>query len=209
MFTALVIAGIVFIVGGAVVAERFMRTARAPEPVPEVPTVAIAAAGEGVVQIAGTVELLGKEWDSPVSKTPCVYYEHVVERERERSVVVGTVTEREVIHHARSGVPFLLRDASGHAVIEPDGASSQLPVHHQKAEGGRPKGLSALDPTAETRPLLHHTEYVVRPGDQLIVAGTAVREPDPDAPADPRRTRMRLRHTDESPLELIHREQPA
>lgn len=201
MLYVLIGAGLV-VVGGVIAGAYLLqpgRWRRGDSP-PELPLTAIADAGEGYVRIAGTVEARTPLAAAPLVSTPCVYYEHLVARERDGLLEPS----HELVHAARHGVEFVLRDDSGRALVDPTDALSRLPVHHERTEGGAPRGLAALDPIAVAKPKLRHLVHVIRPGDRVIVEGVAARVADPEAvdAAAPTPTVLWLRHQEGAPLRL-------
>ncbi|HVV81754.1 MAG TPA: GIDE domain-containing protein [Kofleriaceae bacterium] len=204
MFFVLVVAGVVLIGGGIAVIERMTRA-------PDVsrllgaPLVPIAEAADATdVRIEGTVEVLDDSLRAPASNDRCVYYEHEVRRQARRGLEV------ERVHHAVRHVPFVVRDASGYAIVDAEGATALLSLEHRGETSGRRDLLDGLEPTAPRRRSMHDHEVLIRPGDRLIVIGRGVREPDPDPSRasgnyrDGAATRLRLSHSPQFPLHLIH-----
>jgi hypothetical protein len=119
---------------------------------------------------------------APLSGRPCFYY--VIEAEmRERGSWV-------LIARERQGVPFVIQDASGRAVIEPAEARIDIeydltdiiwanphPREHQFIVRVKPD-VAPLLYTKQVR----FREAIIGPDELVSVLGAGVREPDPLAP---------------------------
>ena len=195
----LVVAGVVAIGGGI---AALARTLRMPDlsPLRDARRCAIADAPDATnVRIEGTVEALGETLPAPLSRERCVYYEHLVS-----TLGAGQGAE---VHRAAHHVPFIVRDASGYAIVDAAGATVQVTRHERREDGGRPIA-DTLDPVSG-RGRLRHFEALIRPGDRVAVIGRGVREPDPDARhtqasyRDGPATRLRLNHSPQFPLHVI------
>jgi hypothetical protein len=201
----LLAAGVALVGGAAVALERLIRRSAHMRRVRAAPPTAIAAVPDATdVRIEGTVEALAGTKVAPISGDRCVYYRHVA---REGSLGgVPSLTGR-VMHTAVAGQPFVVRDPTGYAIVDPAGATALLPVH-QPADVPRTV-LDRVDPTSSNRTGLKHTEHLIRPGDRLVVIGRAVREPDPDPTKaagtyrDGPATRLRFTHSPQFPLHLL------
>src|SRR5689334_2605820 len=88
------------------------------------------------VRIEGTVEAIGARLRGVTSIEGCVYYEHSVWKSGG-----GPGVE---VHRSARHVPFLVRDASGDALIDAEGATVQV-TRRERAEDGRDL-LEGLDP---------------------------------------------------------------
>jgi hypothetical protein len=148
------------------------------------PRAAIGDAPDGTaVRLVGEVVALdGAIREAPVSGTPCVYFEAVLEQ-------AGADAWR-LVARETGGVPFVLRDATGDALIDPAHARVSLgpvnaagagtfddPSDRERAflaRHGQPARLLLADRSFRCR------EGVVEVGTQVAVVGVAVREPDPD-----------------------------
>jgi hypothetical protein len=187
------------VIGGVVALERVLRG-------PDVsrrrnaPRTALADAGDAMdVRLEGTVEVLdGRLREGPVSGLRCVYYEHTVRGDHQQS-----------FHRSADGVPFILRDPTGYAIIDPEGATALLVVRDRGLACGSRELLDALDPMMSRRERLVGEEALICPGDRLAVIGRGVRVPDPDpsrAVASYRygaATRLRVTHSAQFPLHLL------
>ena len=164
----------------------------------------IASIRDGVpCTVAGTVvrlpdtELLV----SPISGQSCVYYRALVTRGTQPPILVMSEERR---------TAFGLVDDTGRAVIDPAGATLELDERRTGVGLTPPRqlieDLRARHPR-EWSDRLRFSERVIGPGDQLIVSGQSLREPDPDptrAAADYREgaTRLRIGGSRRTPLVL-------
>lgn len=179
------------------VLRRALRRAL-PWPIAELP--------EGVIgRVTGHARILDGTLVAPLSGRRCVAYEIVLAENTHNS-------HREIAREAR-GVPFLLEDDSGRAVIDPADAAYALDLDRRATGGGedttRPE-LAAmferlgLPATLGTRRKIALREGVIEAGERVSVLGVAAREPDPTAaPAgyrDAAPTRLRLAGSRRDPL---------
>jgi hypothetical protein len=138
---------------------------------------------------------------SPITGQSCVYYRALVTRGTEPPILVMSEERR---------AAFGLVDDSGRAVIDPAGAILELDERRTGvALTPRPELVEDLRAhhAREWSGRLRFSERVIGPGDQLIIAGHALREPDPDprqADAGYRggATRLRLGGSRHAPLVL-------
>jgi E3 Ubiquitin ligase len=200
----------VALLGGAVVAmERLTRQPEGVKRIQGAPLTPVAEVTDATdVRIEGTVEVLAGTKPAPVSGVACVFYEHVARAGGGQVGGLPSIATR-VLHRAESGVPFVVRDATGYAIIDPDGATALLQVHHRAKPGESRSVVDLIDPTSSSRTGLTHIECVIRPGDRLVVIGRAVREPDPDPTTaggtyrDGPATRLRFMSSPQFPLHLL------
>lgn len=81
----------------------------------DVPTARVRSAPQGYVELIGQAFALGGEpVIAPFSKTPCCWYSYRVERRTRRG--------SHPVERGTSDAIFLLRDASGECVVDPEGA---------------------------------------------------------------------------------------
>jgi hypothetical protein len=119
---------------------------------------------------------------APLTNRPCFYY--VVEAEmRERSTWV-------LIARERQGVPFVIQDATGRAVVEP--AEARIDIEYDMTDiiwaNPHPREHQfILRVKPDVAPLLYikqvrFREAVIGPDELVSIMGAGVREPDPLAP---------------------------
>ena len=218
----LILGGVAFLGGAVVVIDRFTRRdpndsrLRAPRVrrlsrSQDAPRVDIDAAGDDRVRIEGVVEALQGTRTGPMSEVACVWYEHVVESNDTPLSALGLpALGWRPIHRAIHAAPFVVRDASGYAIVDPEGAAVLVAVH--RSEPYQPTGasqLSGFGPLTSSRQRWRQRERIIRPGDRIAVVGRAVREPDPDATRatgtyrDGGASRLRFTHSPQSPLHLL------
>ena len=209
MLYILFIAGVALIGGMVGAIDRFKRRPPARKRLRDAPLTTIAQVAEATdVRIEGIVEVVDGTKEAPVSGLRCVYYEHVAREGGGRDGGLPWMPAR-VMHQAANGLPFVVRDATGYAIVDPTGATALLQVHQHAERGTRPSALEWADPTSSHRTGLKHLEYVIRPGDRLVVIGRAVREPDPDPATaaggyrDGPAMRLRFTHSPQFPLQLV------
>jgi hypothetical protein len=135
-------------------------------------------------RVCGTARPLGAALEAPLSHRPCVCY--VVE------VTQATRNSTRLLFTETKGVPFVIEDKSGRAIIDPTGAQFALGF-----DGSGDTDM--FDPaTPDEEALLarhgHRSESfmgiknlafhesVIEVGERVAVVGSGVREPDPDAP---------------------------
>lgn len=109
-------AGVVLALAAFVFTFRWLVRARLIE---DVPTSRIRSAAQGYIELEGVGELMqGEPILSPLTQTPCTWYRCKVE-ERTGS---GNKRRWHTVRHEVSDGLFLLRDATGLCVIDPEGA---------------------------------------------------------------------------------------
>jgi hypothetical protein len=136
--------------------------------------------GEALCQpceVAGAVES-DAPLAGPVSGTPCVAYIHTVTREYEEDVTstdsagkakTETVRRSETIETNERRARFYVRDATGRALVDPEGAELDLAESGSRYDPAQPK------PGERTRTLgYRHSERSLAAGAQIYVLGCAV-----------------------------------
>lgn len=163
--------------------------------------------GKVVGRARGLVETL----EAPLTGRRCVYFSVTVEEHRSNG---KTHQWRTVIREAR-GVPFMLEDNSGRALI--DATAARIAVDFDdKSQSG-----TFDDPTPAEKAFLErhgqkgqgwlfnrklrYREAVIAEGETIAVLGAGTREPDPDAPPTEAYrgdapTRLRLTSSRKHPL---------
>ncbi len=173
------------------------------------PITTIADAPEGKpIRIVGAVVATGELLTAPISGRRCVAFHALVE--------AHTGEAREpwaVVAEERQSMDFVVSDGTGRAVV--DVATTELELEANPRTGE----ANATTPTVyellnrhradrRARPFakrFRYQEHAFEVGARLAVMGVAVREPDPDAPADVTgyrddpRTRLHLGGTPRQP----------
>jgi hypothetical protein len=182
--------------------NRLKRTLRAVRvwPIGELP--------EGTLgRVIGDAQPIDRVLQSPLTGRRCLYY--VARVEGNRSGNWHTRFEE------KDGVPFLLTDDSGRAIIDPSCADAALTFDHDSRSdtvgdptpteaaflakhGGKAKGWIFNEK-------LRYVEAVIEPGKRIAVLGSGVRDPDPQGtPAEGYRsaapTLLRLTSSPRHPL---------
>lgn len=93
----------------------FLKRARLIE---DTPTSRIRSAAQGYVELVGAVSIQTGQLISPLSATPCVWFEYKVQRYNSRS----KDSRWDTINQGSSGLPFQINDKTGVCTINPDGA---------------------------------------------------------------------------------------
>lgn len=161
-------------------------------------------------RVIGEAQPVDRVLQSPLTGRPCVYYVARVEECSSQGNWIPKFEEAD-------GVPFLLTDPSGHAIVDPSSATIALTFDSDSRSG------TFDDPTpAEAAFLakvggegkgwllnkkLRYTEAVIEPGERIAVLGSGIREPDPHGKraegyrsAAP--TRLRLTSSPRHPLAI-------
>ncbi|MEJ7603243.1 MAG: GIDE domain-containing protein [Kofleriaceae bacterium] len=164
-------------------------------------------------RVAGVVRPLdGRVLEAPLSGRSCVY--HAIEIHDRRAS-----SERLIATEQRS-IPFLLEDATGRAVVDPEHARFLCAFDH----GSQSKAAFDADPRQRAllgrfelvhrdwwnTTQLRYRESVIAVDEPITVVGMGVREPDPDGPPSIERgyreagpTRMYFTGTAKHPLLLL------
>jgi len=138
-------------------------------------------------RIVGGVKPFERTLTSPLSGRPCVLYTVLVQRR----VQSGKNSRWKTVIDDQQGVPFIVDDDSGRAIVDPTNARISLETDTRTRSG------TFDDPTpAEQAYLASHgvsgqgwvfnntmryIEAVVEEHEVIAVLGAGVREPDPDA----------------------------
>src|SRR5690349_18458592 len=112
------------ILGGIGSIVHFTREPPGVKRILAAPKLAIGSAGDAMdVRIEGKVELLdGESIEAPISGERAVYVEVTVRE--------GDLTTP-IIRRTSAGVPFVVRDGSGVAVVDPRGAHPELEIDRE------------------------------------------------------------------------------
>lgn len=198
--------GVMAAIGGAVhyfsEESRIKRTLRAarPWPIAELPE-------DTLGRVIGRAAQLDGVLTAPITGRTCVFY--VVEVLEKRGKSHATLIREE------TGVPFVLTDDSGRAIVDPTGAKLALTTDASTTSGS----LDDATPVEEAflarhgkssrgwvfNKVLTYREAIVEVGERVAILGAGVREPDPDAgPGEGYRggppTRLRLTSSSRYPL---------
>lgn len=127
----------------------------------DVPTARVRSAHQGYVELIGTAHNLGGEpIVAPLSQTPCCWYSYRVERRQGSSW-----------HRVQSGTSdgiFLLRDATGDCVIDPEGA--EVTSRHRRSWSGDGSSWGGHPVHARLPSLGRTADMVVKVGGGLLEA---------------------------------------
>lgn len=160
-------------------------------------------------RVIGEAQPIDRVLQSPLTGRPCVYYV--------ASVQEYSQGEWNTQFQERDGVPFLLTDRTGRAIVDPSCAEIALNFDRESRSG------TFDDPTPTQAAFLakhggeskgwffnkklRYIEAVIEPSERVAVLGSGIREPDPQGrPAEGYRstapTRLRLTSTPHHPLAI-------
>ena len=139
-----------------------------------------------VARITGTVRPMGKRLlEAPLSGRLCVYYSITVVAAREH------LGQRTTIGSEQDAMTFVIEDASGRAVVDPEHAQISVAfdfVSESKAAfDADPQQRATLERMGLVKrdwfntDLLQYREAILEVDEVIAVYGAGVREPDPDA----------------------------
>ncbi|MEO7729522.1 MAG: hypothetical protein ABIY55_01010 [Kofleriaceae bacterium] len=204
------IAAVLVAVGGYSVVSQDRRAAeRVKRALSQAKRYAISDLPEDVPgRVVGTVRPLRETLVAPLSQRSCVYY--VVEvREK-----FGD--HYRIVFRESNGAPFIVEDGTGRAIVDPSRALSALDFDDRSHSGGllapnmaAAAFLAKFEQSTTGWWLLYKTfeycEAVIEAGNVVEILGSAVREPDPDAPRsggyrDAPATRLRFSSSPKMPL---------
>jgi hypothetical protein len=163
-------------------------------------------------RVVGQAQVLGETLSGPLTGRPCVYYIAKVEQHRS----TGKSSHWATIITEQRGIPFMLVDASGRAIIDPRNAEIALDFDGRSSSGS----FDEATPVEEAFLARHghkskgwlfnkglrYREAIIAVGETIAVLGSGVREPDPDGAAgaagyrDGPPTRLRLTSSPKFPL---------
>jgi len=183
--------------------KRQLRSAK-PWPIAELPE-------DTLGKIAGEARPIGNTLVGPLTGRACVYYLAIVEEHRS----TGRSSYWKTIISESAGVPFMLEDPSGRAIVDPTGAEVALDFDGKSSSGT----FHDADPVQEAFLARHgkkstgwvfnkglrYREAMIEVGETVAVLGSGVREPDPEAPPEQAyrgepKTRLRLTSSSRFPL---------
>ena len=162
-------------------------------------------------RVVGAAQPLDQTLEAPLTGRSCMYYVVTVEKHHS----TGRSSYWRQIIKEEAGVPFLLDDSTGRAIVDPRNARVALDVDG-KGDSGTFDEPSARESAFLQRhgtsgqgwmfnKRLRYREAIIEVGEQIAILGEGVREPDPNAPpADAYRgdqpTRVRLTSSSRFPL---------
>ena len=162
-------------------------------------------------RVIGQARAIGEQLQGPLTGRPCVYYIAMVEEQRS----TGRSSYWKTIASETRGVPFMIEDGTGRAIVDPNGAQVALDFDGNSKSGT----FNDADHVQEAflarhgaksqgwvfNKSLRYREAMIEIGETIAVLGSGVREPDPNAPpeaayrgAPP--TRLRLTSSPKFPL---------
>lgn len=180
------------------VRKRRLRAAH-PWPIAELPE-------DTLGRVIGRAKLLEETLTAPLTGRECVYYNvRVSEGEQPGTTVIDD----------HRGVPFVLEDSTGRAIVDPTGAETVVVCDSTTTSGvlnPPDERLSTYLATFGQRPTgfmfnraLRYEESIIEIGELVSVLGAGIREPDPEAPPTSayrggQPTRLRLTSSARYPL---------
>jgi hypothetical protein len=162
-------------------------------------------------RVIGDAFPFGETLQAPLTGRACIYFIATVEQYVGNRTVTGW---KEIVKEER-GVPFVLTDGTGRAIVDPTGAEIALDFDNRSTPGTFDDPSPAEEAfiarhKKQRRGLvfnkkLRYREAVIHVGERVAVLGEGIREPDPEAaPAGDYRgeppTRLRLTSTPRFPL---------
>lgn len=159
------------------------------------PRTAIGDLDDGTLaRITGRVVVFdGQTLSAPFTGKPCVYFSV-------STMFVGS--GQHVLASNQQGVPFLLDDGEHRALIDLDHTRVSIGTHHRT---GSPAMHFLHGKSERAAGIIERREAVIAPGDELVIVGVGIGEPDPERPPSAlfRGTtarRFRFAGTDDEPL---------
>ena len=134
---ALLVVATSLLVGAYAAAASAWRLTRTLRRLREVPSLTVAEARAGLVELNGTVQPTGEPLRSPITQRACVYWRFKVEQRKTQAVNVGgrpsAQTQWVSLVDDRAFVPCTLKDQSGEVALDLAGAQMVLTntVHTQ------------------------------------------------------------------------------
>jgi hypothetical protein len=138
-------------------------------------------------RVIGQTRMFARTLEAPLTGRRCVYFLATVEQHHS----AGRSSYWKTIIREEAGVPFILDDSTGHALVDPVAAKMVIDVD------GRGDSGTFDDPTPREEQFLarhgtrghtwlfnkrlRYREAVIEIGETVAVLGEGIREPDPDA----------------------------
>jgi hypothetical protein len=154
----------------------------------QAPVIPIRDVPEGQpARITGQVHLWGQPLYGPLTGRPCAYYEVTVHQYRSRGRSGSWVQILKEVY----GVPFIVHDGTGVAIVDPGQAKVALNMDSNSRSGTFDDATPAESALLQRHGIqsqgwvfnkkLRYSEGVIEPGETVSALGQGVREPDPDA----------------------------
>lgn len=162
-------------------------------------------------RVIGQARAIGEQLTGPLTGRACVYYVAMVEEQRS----TGRSSYWKTVASETRGVPFMIDDGTGRAIIDPNGAQVALDFDGNSKSGT----FNNADPVQEAflarhgqksegwvfNKTLRYREAMIEIGETISVLGSGTREPDPTAPPEAAyrgapATRLRLTSSPKFPL---------
>ena len=162
-------------------------------------------------RVVGSAQQLDYTLEAPLTGRACLYYVATVEQHQS----TGRSSYWKTIIREEQGVPFVLSDGTGHAIVDPRAAKVALDVDSRGNSGTfdspterESAFLARHGTTAQGLILskrLRYREAVIAVGETVAILGSGVREPDPTAPPQAayrgdQPTRLRMTSSPRFPL---------
>ncbi|MBV8756188.1 MAG: hypothetical protein JO257_02865 [Deltaproteobacteria bacterium] len=162
-------------------------------------------------RVVGAAQPLERTLEAPLTGRTCMYYVVTVEQHHS----TGRSSYWKQIIKEEAGVPFVLDDGTGRAIVDPRSARVALDVDGKGDSGTfdepNERETAFLQRHGTTgqgwifNKRLRYREAIIELGERVAILGEGVREPDPDAPpADAYRgdqpTRVRMTSSARFPL---------
>lgn len=139
-------------------------------------------------RVVGQAQPLDGTLEAPLTGRACLYFVITVEQHHS----TGRSRYWKTLIREEQGVPFLLRDGTGHAIVDPRSAKVALDVDGRGDSGTfdspteRESAFLARHGTTGQgwifNKRLRYREAVIEIGETVAILGAGVREPDPTAP---------------------------
>jgi hypothetical protein len=125
----------------------------------DVPTARVRSAAQGYVELIGSAQTLdGEPIVAPLSQTACCWYRYRVERRSSR--------KWELVQSGTSDGIFLLRDATGDCIVDPEGA--EITSRHKRSWSGTSDGWGGYPAHARLPSLGRGADLVVDIGGKML-----------------------------------------
>ncbi len=162
-------------------------------------------------RVIGEARAIGEHLAGPLTGRPCVYYIAIVEEQRS----TGRSSYWRKVATETRGVPFMIEDGTGRAIVDPNGAQVALDFDGNSRSGT----FNKADPIQEAflarhgqnsegwvfNKTLRYREAMIEIGEKISILGSGTREPDPHAAPEAAyrgapATRLRLTSSPRFPL---------